>query len=132
MSSFKVRGVNFVIFRYDGKVLIQKRSSLAPLNPNMYCIPGGGVNLGESPGQAVIREIQEETGLSISWFNFMCGFEYKLNGEKKYNFVYIVKVQNPKIESNEGEMIWMSIAEIKKLKLPYNEKCLIPIIESYI
>ncbi len=129
---FKIRGVNFILWRQDDKILIQKRSEDALVFPGEYCIPGGGVNFGESPDEAVIREIEEEIGLKIKYFNFMCGFEYTLNDEKKYNFFYIIKVDNPTVKSNEGEMIWLSIPEVKKLKLAHHENELLKLIESYI
>lgn len=55
-----------VIFNDEGKVLITKRHS--PSNPevhNKWQFPGGSVDYGEHPKEAALREIQEETGLTI-------------------------------------------------------------------
>lgn len=41
----------------DGKILLSKQFG------NGYDVPGGGLELGELPEQAVIREIKEETGI---------------------------------------------------------------------
>ena len=43
----------------DGKVL------LSPQFGDGYDIPGGGVDLGEPLEEAVIREVQEETGITV-------------------------------------------------------------------
>jgi 8-oxo-dGTP diphosphatase len=53
-------GVGGVLW-HNGKVLLVQRSN----NPGkgMWTIPGGYVDQGESIGEAVIREIQEETGI---------------------------------------------------------------------
>ena len=54
--------VSAAIFR-DGRVLIVRRAQ-PPAN-GLYTLPGGGVELGETLEQAVIREVREETGLVI-------------------------------------------------------------------
>ena len=55
--------VSAAIFR-DGQVLIVRRGR--PPAQGLYTLPGGGVELGETLEQAVIREVREETGLSIA------------------------------------------------------------------
>jgi ADP-ribose pyrophosphatase YjhB (NUDIX family) len=54
--------VSAAIFR-EGRVLIVRRSQ-PPAN-GLYTLPGGGVELGETLEQAVIREVREETSLTI-------------------------------------------------------------------
>jgi|SRR5436190_1959407 len=55
--------VSAAIFR-DDRVLIVRRAR--PRAHGLYTLPGGGVELGESLEQAVIREVREETGLAIA------------------------------------------------------------------
>jgi ADP-ribose pyrophosphatase YjhB (NUDIX family) len=43
-----------------GRVLLTKREDF-----EVWCLPGGSVEAGESLGQAAIREVREETGLEI-------------------------------------------------------------------
>jgi 8-oxo-dGTP diphosphatase len=54
--------VSAAIFR-DGRVLIVRRAR--PPAHGLYTLPGGGVELGETLEQAVIREVREETALAI-------------------------------------------------------------------
>ena len=54
--------VSAAIFR-DSRVLIVRRSR--PPAHGLYTLPGGGVELGETLEQAVIREVREETALEI-------------------------------------------------------------------
>jgi ADP-ribose pyrophosphatase YjhB (NUDIX family) len=54
--------VSAAIFR-DDRVLIVRRGR--PPAHGLYTLPGGGVELGETLEQAVIREVREETGLAI-------------------------------------------------------------------
>jgi 8-oxo-dGTP diphosphatase len=54
--------VSAAIFR-EGRVLIVRRAR--PPAHGIYTLPGGGVELGETLEEAVIREVQEETALDI-------------------------------------------------------------------
>jgi ADP-ribose pyrophosphatase YjhB (NUDIX family) len=54
--------VSAAVFR-DGRVLIVRRAR--PPARGIYTLPGGGVELGETLEEAVIREIREETALEI-------------------------------------------------------------------
>ncbi|PID73869.1 MAG: NUDIX hydrolase [Desulfobacterales bacterium] len=45
-----------------GEILLVRRS--APPKIGLWCLPGGFMELGESPGEAVLRELAEETGLT--------------------------------------------------------------------
>jgi len=54
--------VSAAIFR-DGRVLIVRRAR-PPAN-GLYTLPGGGVELGETLEEAVVREVREETALEI-------------------------------------------------------------------
>jgi len=47
----------------DGKVLVVRRAS-APAN-GVFSLPGGVVETGETLHEAVVREVREETGLTI-------------------------------------------------------------------
>ena len=49
-----------LIFDDRDRVLLCLRDDL-----NIWNLPGGGVELGESPWEAVVREVEEETGLEL-------------------------------------------------------------------
>lgn len=48
------------IFNEQGEILLQRRGDC-----NMWGFPGGALELGETPEQAAVREVKEETGLEV-------------------------------------------------------------------
>lgn len=55
-----VPGARIVIERNDGRILLQHRSDF-----QVWGVPGGSAEEGESIEQTVIREVHEETGLTV-------------------------------------------------------------------
>ncbi len=57
----KIRlGCSAAIINDEGKVLLTRR-----LDNGQWCLPSGGMEAGESPAEACIREVFEETGLHV-------------------------------------------------------------------
>ena len=57
----KIRlGCSAAIFDGQGRILLTKR-----IDNGQWCMPGGGMDSGESAAEACEREVREETGLKI-------------------------------------------------------------------
>ena len=48
-----------------GRVLMQERDEHAPVWPDLWCFPGGGLEGDEQPVEGAVRELAEETGVRL-------------------------------------------------------------------
>jgi 8-oxo-dGTP pyrophosphatase MutT (NUDIX family) len=55
----------YVLLTRDHEVLLTRMSDLTRI-PGRWTLPGGGIDHGEDPREALVREVYEETGLHIS------------------------------------------------------------------
>ena len=55
-----ILGVEGIVFDEAGRVLLTQRRDLP-----FWCLPGGQLEAGETPMEAVVREVAEETGLEV-------------------------------------------------------------------
>ncbi|MGI6694830.1 MAG: 8-oxo-dGTP diphosphatase [Christensenellales bacterium] len=100
----------------DGdRVLVQDRRDSAW--PGIT-FPGGHVEMGESFTEAVIREVNEETGLSIRCPK-LCGIKnWYSQGERYVVLLYRTDQFSGALRSSEeGEVYWVKLAELPELKL---------------
>ncbi len=105
-----------MIYDNDGNVVVQER--LDPSWPGIT-FPGGHVEKGESFTDSVIREVKEETGLTVSNLQ-MCGVHNWMrdNGTRYVVFMYKTnKFEGELTSSDEGEVWWAPISELPDLQL---------------
>ena len=96
-----------------GNVLVQDKKN----NPNWHGwnFPGGHVEKGEYVTPSVIREIYEETGLTIENPR-LCGikeFHKEKDGKRFIVFLYIAdRFSGELVSSGEGDAFWYPLTEL--------------------
>jgi len=117
-----VIGVGAVII-CDGRILLEKRGNEP--GKGKWSVPGGIVELGESPEQAVVREVQEETGLRVRkpiLIDVVNNLTMDETGKIKYDFViidYLVAVEggDAKAASDAEELNWVPLNDVHNYSL---------------
>lgn len=65
MKAQRLRISAYALIHENCRVLLCRLSKELPEWEGSWTLPGGGLEFGESPEEAVIREVEEETGLKI-------------------------------------------------------------------
>ncbi len=115
-------GIGAVIIS-EGKIALIKRGNEP--SKGKWTIPGGLVELGESPEQAVIRETKEETGLDVEnprLIDVVSNVDLDEKGKVKYQYVivdYLVHVENGTAQaaSDALELRWVPFDEVEDYDL---------------
>jgi 8-oxo-dGTP diphosphatase len=58
--------VGCLVLTHDNKILLQQRDEQCARYPGCLGTFGGGIEINESPMQALVRELQEELGASVN------------------------------------------------------------------
>jgi nucleoside triphosphatase len=103
---------------------------------NLYCVPGGHVEVGETIEQALKREVKEETQLDVYDPEFLGVYDFIPDGtywkQKHMIFLnYRLKTKGRKVVLNEEAQEYIWITPKKALQLPL-EKYTKLTIESYL
>lgn len=111
--------VGVVVPNHNQVLLLQRLSN--DTYPNMFEIPGGEVEDGETLSDAVKRELYEETGLEMLEIKRYIGrFDYESNSGKKvrqFNFLVSTKDQQVKWHPEHQKFAWISNEDIKSYEM---------------
>ena len=113
-----VVGVGAVILE-EGKIALIKRGN-EPAR-GKWTIPGGLVELAETPEQAVIRETKEEVGLDVEnpiLMDVVSNVDLDDAGKVKYHYVIIeyhvhVKAGVAEASSDAVELLWVPFDQVE-------------------
>lgn len=117
-----VVGVGAIIIS-DGRILLEKRRSEP--GRGKWSVPGGLVELGESPENAVIREVKEETGLEVydpKLIDVVNSVVFDEAGKVKYHFIiinYFLKLKGGDLGAyDDAEAVqWVSLSDVEKFDI---------------
>ena len=118
MSIFYV-AAHALILNDDKKVLTLKRANCTDYMPLKWDIPGGTVEVGETIEDALIRELQEETGIIIEpmYPIYVYSNLSQLPKRQTIQIVYMCKYKSGDVILNPTEHIeyqWVNYNDLKQ------------------
>lgn len=118
-----------MVYDHQGNILVQER--LDPAWPGVT-FPGGHVEPGEPFAKAVIREVWEETGLTIEAPK-LCGVKQFFDDDGTRFIVLLYKTDSFSGElrsSAEGRVFWIKRSELGQYQLPVGFEQMIRVFED--
>ena len=114
------------------KVVLQYRSPERYKKWSGYDFPGGHIEEGESIAESVIREVYEETGLTITAPKLVAVKDWEPDEGGRYIvFCYkATRFSGQLRSSEEGEVSWVEKDQLEKLDLSYDMLPLLEVLED--
>lgn len=117
MAKVRLTSMCMILDVETNRVLVQDRA----LYWKGISFPAGGVEEGESLVEAAIREVKEETGLTV-WNLKPCGIVHYYNditGDRHLVFHYKTSDFSGELlsETEEGRVFWVDVEKLPKLNL---------------
>ena len=115
MRTEMVELTNLCMIKDGDKYLLQNR---VKKDWQGYTFPGGHVEPGESIVQSVIREVKEETGLTLKDPHLVGVKQFWVESGRYIVFLFsATKFTGELRSSHEGEVGWFTKVEMKKINL---------------
>lgn len=116
----------------DKYLMLHRTKKENDLNHEKWIGVGGKLEVGESPEECLLREVKEETGLTL--------LSYELRGiitfvsdewGTEYMFLYTAdKFNGELIQCSEGELVWVDKSAIVSLNLWEGDKIFFKLLEE--
>jgi len=121
--AFPIPGVGAVVIGSQGVLLVRRDKEPGK---GLWSIPGGGVEVGETQTDAVIREVREETGIDCEVVEIISTADVIMHdSDARVEFHYLLNHYLTRAvggtiqkESPEAEVSWFNLDELPEDEIP--------------
>jgi 8-oxo-dGTP diphosphatase len=118
----------------DGKILLAQRPEGKSM-AGLWEFPGGKVEEGETPEEALIRELQEELGID-TWASCLAPLTFASHAYEKFHLLmplFACRKWDGIPQSREGQTLkWVRASELRDYPMPPADIPLIPILRDWL
>ena len=117
-----------------GKILLQQRPPGKPM-AGLWEFPGGKISAGETPEEALVRELDEELGLTVALDDVApAGFaSHRYDSFHILLLLYLCRRWQGEPESREGQTIaWVAPADMRNYAMPAADAPLVAALHAQI
>ena len=108
--------IAFMLIRHD-RVLLERRSLTKHLLPGALAIPGGHLEPGESPEDALLRELDEEVGIRPRSVRYVCTLLHRAQEFRKLHY-FAIEEWTGEIVPGEAEALqWVGLDDTPSFDL---------------
>ena len=123
-----IRSAKIVVLDVNGKALLLRRSNTHPREPLAPDLPGGVIEDGEGMEAGVLRELQEETKLTVAENAIKLLYSLTVDtipGISVNRFLYGVRLASTEptitLSYEHDGYTWVDISELVDLERPYQK-----------
>ena len=118
----------------DGRVLLAQRPEGKSM-AGLWEFPGGKVEPGETPENALVRELHEELGIE-TWSSCLAPLTFASHGYETFHLLmplFVCRKWNGQVRGREGQTLaWARPAELRNYPMPPADVPLIPILRDWL
>ncbi len=118
----------------DGRILLAQRPEGKPM-VGLWEFPGGKVKPGETPENALIRELDEELGID-TWASCLAPLTFASHSYAEFHLlmpVFACRKWHGTAQAREGQALaWVRADKLREFSMPPADWLLIPIIREWL